>query len=364
MPVPKRVLKGVLVVAVITLALAVIYVWETELVDGEQALVGAPPSQRFANAKKSKVKLVDEAKRKQIAYPSPEVFAGVKKFVFFIAHARSGHSIIGSMMDAHPHVVIANEFALFRKDRFPQLNKVPDGEMWKKNLFRRLYNDSTRDAVGQRTETIKGYSLEMKGLWQGKYDGKIEAIGDKSGSCSINRYLSDKEGFKRDYAKLKRQLSIPIRVIFVVRNPFDIISTNVNYQKSTKDEYRNRKLAVQSSDNATKLDITQTFLKDKIAAFFTHTQAAIEARDVIGRVNVLQVHNCDLVDHPKETMSRIFKFLEVEASDNFLDACAAKVFKSVHRSRNTVEWSPELIAIVEKNMKKYKMYDRYSFTSD
>ena len=38
---------------------------------------------------------------------------GVEKFVFFVGYPRSGHSIIGSVMDAHPDIVIAHEYFLF-----------------------------------------------------------------------------------------------------------------------------------------------------------------------------------------------------------------------------------------------------------
>ena len=34
-------------------------------------------------------------------------------FLFFVGYARSGHSIIASMLDAHPNVVIAHKYALF-----------------------------------------------------------------------------------------------------------------------------------------------------------------------------------------------------------------------------------------------------------
>ena len=34
---------------------------------------------------------------------------GVEKFVFFVGYARSGSSIVGSMVDAHPNMIIANE---------------------------------------------------------------------------------------------------------------------------------------------------------------------------------------------------------------------------------------------------------------
>lgn len=39
----------------------------------------------------------------------------VKTFVFFLGHSHSGHSIIGSLMDSHPHMVISHEVGIFRK---------------------------------------------------------------------------------------------------------------------------------------------------------------------------------------------------------------------------------------------------------
>ena len=51
--------------------------------------------------------------RANLAKLPSEVINGIKKFVFFVGYAcaRSGHSIVGSLMDAHPHVVIAHEFS-------------------------------------------------------------------------------------------------------------------------------------------------------------------------------------------------------------------------------------------------------------
>ena len=37
----------------------------------------------------------------------------VEKFVFFVGYRRSGHSMIGSVMDAHPDMIIAHEYLLF-----------------------------------------------------------------------------------------------------------------------------------------------------------------------------------------------------------------------------------------------------------
>ena len=39
----------------------------------------------------------------------------VKTFVFFLGYPHSGHSIVGSLMDGHPQIVISNELDLFTK---------------------------------------------------------------------------------------------------------------------------------------------------------------------------------------------------------------------------------------------------------
>ena len=68
-----------------------------------------------------------------------EVSSGIKKLVFFVGYPRSGHSIVGALMDAHPHVVIPHEYFLFAQ--FRTLNQAPD-KNWRDNLFNALYNKS------------------------------------------------------------------------------------------------------------------------------------------------------------------------------------------------------------------------------
>ena len=46
---------------------------------------------------------------------SQSVVEGVEKFVLFVGYPRSGHSLIASVMDAHPDIVIAHEYLIFLK---------------------------------------------------------------------------------------------------------------------------------------------------------------------------------------------------------------------------------------------------------
>ena len=57
-----------------------------------------------------------------------DVIDGIKMFVMFIGYPRSGHSIVGSLMDAHPHMVIANEFMLLRNWKYFSDRQKESGE--------------------------------------------------------------------------------------------------------------------------------------------------------------------------------------------------------------------------------------------
>lgn len=70
-----------------------------------------------------------------------------------------------------------------------------------------------------------------------------------------------------------------------------------------------------------------------VAWLFEMVYAVEEMIELLGSENVMEVHNCELVDKPRKTLSRIFHFLEVDTSEQVLEVCAAKVFRSVSMSR-------------------------------
>ena len=103
----------------------------------------------------------------------------IKKFILFIGYPRSGHSIVGSLMDAHPHMVIANEFLLLRNWKYFSDREKEYGESnpfykHKSYLFNTLYRWSywdTTDGFRSEQNTKKNYTLSIdSSLWQGKFD--------------------------------------------------------------------------------------------------------------------------------------------------------------------------------------------------
>ena len=73
-----------------------------------------------------------------------ELYDGVQTFVLFIGHARSGHSLIGAILDAHPEIIISHEYnAISKWDD----NKTKSSDKLKTRLFYDLHSFSQFQAM-------------------------------------------------------------------------------------------------------------------------------------------------------------------------------------------------------------------------
>ena len=350
---------------------------------------------RFANRK------LDEAPTL-----SKDDIGRIEKFVMFIGYPRSGHSIVGSLMDAHPHMVIANEFMLFKNWKYFSDREKEDGERnpFYKNkyyLFNSLYKRSYWDTTsGLRNDqnAIKNYTLSMdSSLWQGKFDKYISVIGDKSGGGTAATYLNSKSTFTRYLEELKTTVEIPIKGVHVIRNPFDQISTCVLYKDHNRlssytelaltdgvstgeinkhqskpaavSQYKSAMTALQEKGDNETFEAAK-YESDKrldycIDRLVKRASAVARIMELIGPSNVIDIHNTDLVNDPKVAIGTLCSSLEVECTPEYLEACANKVFKSVSRTRDMLLWSPKMIAKVEEEViQTYPFFNRYSFESE
>ena len=336
---------------------------------------------------------------------STNVIDHVEKFVFFIGYPRSGHSIVGSLMDAHPHMVIANEFMVFKNWKYYSDKQKESGEInpfygHKDFLFNLLYKRSYWDTIsGLRNEQskMKNYTLSMGSLWQGKFDEYISIIGDKSGSGACDSYLNSRTTFSRYLEELKTTVKVPLKAVHVVRNPYDQISTCVLYQdyelladyiqvalkenvqevsklKSDKgkttavSKYKAAMAALQAQGDIETFSAARYNAKEMlefcINRLARRASAVTKISALVGSDSVIEIHNSDLVDDPKAAIGLLCSSLEVPCSTDYLQACADKVFKSISRTRDMLVWSPEMKAKVEEVIRPYPFFRRYSFETD
>ena len=178
------------------------------------------------------------------AAPLPlSVVDGVKTFVFFIGIGRSGHSIVASILDSHPHMVVSNELNLFKL-----LNTTPCAAEDKSFLFNQIWNKSYTQANTNLKDSSKGYTLAIDGLYQGSYVSHINVIGDKMGGSTLALFLASPVQFESHLNKLRSLVNLPIKVLHVIRNPYDNIATK-SLHLGLKLQYS--KFAAVKKDNAT-----------------------------------------------------------------------------------------------------------------
>lgn len=274
----------------------------------------------------------------------------VKKFVFFIGYARSGHSIVASLLDAHPNIVIAHEFNLFRVWSGDEGSRLSN----KTYLYDRLWTNSHNAISGGRSKenSRKGYNLNIESPWQGDFK-KLHVIGDKSGAVTAQVYINDTEKFNRVLESLKKTVKVPIKVIHVVRNPYDIASTRLLYIDA----------GGKSKLNATvdhKLCDMKRLAKqvNRTITLATHVNEFLRTTDL----EVLDVHLVDIIEDQNRSLHALCNFLGVDCSPEYLNTCANKLFRKISRTRRTVIWPEELIdKMYLEIIKPFPSFWRYSF---
>lgn len=280
--------------------------------------------------------------------------ARVKLLVFFVGYGRSGHSIVGSILDAHPNIVIAHEYYLFDKVlAAPHEKRIRT----KAKLFDELYWSSYHSTVsGWRSdkETRKGYNLRINGTWQGQFDQRLSVIGDKTGGATATMYHTSPQVFKATLKRLDMLSGVPHAAIHVVRNPYDMIATVALFQASGDPDYTKVEASTTNKFN-------QVVYLERATDIVLTKAAGVRAMVAGCRLNLLEVHLEDLIASPSTVIHRMCEFLGVACAREYVNTCDQKVFKHVPRSRDVVEWPAAIRTRVDTAIQQFSFFNRYSF---
>ena len=297
---------------------------------------------------------------KQFSPLSSSEVEQVKTFIFFLGHARSGHSIVGSILDAHPHIILAHEAKLFMTMNADLSRKKPLYTK-KSTILNVLWNNSFHSStLGLRTEERKalkkGYTLSIDGLYQGMFVPPIQVIGDKSGGKTTALFMTKPLKWEQVFFKLKSVLNIPIKVIQVIRNPYDNIATSVLYKT------KGINVATVKQSNET-YEIDASFIKSHIDKYFDFYRS-IQMLRYKYNLNFMAVHGKDLIEDPKATILSMCNFLGVSCSDDYLETCDNKIFKTESKTRYKIAWTKDMISAIQDYIMNFDSLKRYySFDS-
>jgi hypothetical protein len=249
-------------------------------------------------------------------------FTKVQAYCMFVCHARSGHSLFGSLLDAHPNMIVAHEFNTLEFVR-RGLNRD--------QLFFGLLQQSRQFTESGRT--WNRYVYKVPDQWHGRYD-KLRVIGDKMGSVSAAALARDGQLLPR----LRKIAQAPVKIFRVIRNPFDNIATLSLYH------YREN------------LDAT-------IERYFFLCAAIKKIQRNHPPQDWLDIRHEDLIAQPRKILRASCGFLGVTAHRHYLDCCASIVFESPRRRRRSITWSPAQRRKVENKIRQYDHLAGYSFDS-
>ncbi len=248
-------------------------------------------------------------------------FKNIETCCFFIGYPRSGHSIISSVMDAHPNCLIAHRMDSIRY--FEMGYKLLD-------IFYLMLRNSER--FGKSNRKLTAYEYNIPNQWQGRFS-TLKVIGDQEGKWSTLRLANRPEVLE----KLLQIKTVKLRFIHVIRNPFDNIST----------------WALRTADDIDSRTLKYFDLVEKVASIQKH----------LAPEQILNIRHEEFIKEPEKWIKTIFNFIDLEIDTPFIKDCTSIIFQKENKSRNKVKWSLESIEKVENKMKEYPFFDGYSFHS-
>lgn len=250
---------------------------------------------------------------------------GVTTYCLFLGHARSGHSIVGALLDAHPSVTISDELDALRY--------LSAGFSRRQLLYGSLVV-SRHQGRTQRRKAGRGgsvYSYHVPGQWQGR-QRELRVIGDSQAGWTTRRLARDPQLL----VDLERRMgSVRLRFIHVVRNPFDNIATMMMRGGRS--------------------------FESAFSQYASNCDAIPSLAERIGPGRMCRLRHEQLVQLPRDTLAELCRFLGVEPTDDYLAACAGILYRQPSRSREHVEWSGEWIARVRELIVRHEFLGGYSF---
>ena len=280
----------------------------------------------------------------------------VEKFVLFIGHGRSGHSIIGAMIDAHPNAVIAHEYRVLR----PCVLKEDIQIQSKAALFNGLYGNSYNNSkYGWRSDrgTKKGYNLHIQSRWVGSFS-QLKVIGDKGAGMLSRMFESNFTRTTACFNLLKETIKIPIVIFHVIRNPFDMIATFLADMHQVPNV---REMLLEGK----KLTLKPAFIMRAAWAVFRKAEASLKAinSDAMKDLVVVEIHIGRFTKYPREHITKICEALSIPCPARYIEACYEKVYKNISKSREIIEWDDNVVNKILETMKKFPFFSGYTFSS-
>jgi hypothetical protein len=249
-----------------------------------------------------------------------DLFNQVETYCMFVGYPRSGHTLIGALLDAHPDAIIGNGVDALK---FVKLG------FGRQQLFSLLLEDSQLAARDGRKNN--NYSYVVPNQWQGKFR-TLKVIGDKRGGLSTRSLALDPALLTR----LRQTVGAKLRVIHIVRNPYDNIAT----------------ICLRRADQS---------LEKSIHEYFALCRKVGDIKSRLEPAELIEMRHEAFVADPRGGLTDYCRLLGLDAPPDYLEDCAGTVFEAPRRTRFKVEWAAADIENVARQMEAFPFLVGYHF---
>lgn len=253
---------------------------------------------------------------------TPEELGQLRSFCLFLGYPRSGSTLLASMLTSHPDVLLGHELDVVGFVRW---------HASRNQLFHAIRASFDEfEKAGRRWE---GYDYRIGTPGADGYRN-LAVIGDKEAALSTVR-------IGRDFSLVERTaetVAIPLKLVHVVRNPFDNIATM--YLRG-------------------RYPILRLPLAACIGDFARMAQTVERVKSGNRQGDVFELHFETLVERPRESLERLCSFLALDPEGDHLDAAAA-IVQAPKPSRDRVAWSTSDVRAVEAIIESSRAHHVYS----
>lgn len=293
----------------------------------------------------------------QLSVPRAEYFNNVHTMALTIGFPRSGSSLVGYLLTAHPHIVMAHE----PKGNIPydiaDIVLLMDCILYTDQMrFRKAKEAQNTKAdnsvslpsgdIKPRTFYAKNRYVFVPNQWQNRYKS-LEVIGIKQ-SLSITVSLL-KEGVLIKLKENVNRKNIDLKFIFTIRNPYDMIATAII-------NWANKRGITKQSDK-------QKMLGSNIRKYLNQCEKNTKLLSRINPQSVFKNRHEDMVASPVKQLTKLCRFLEVSAPPDYLDDCASTVYNKPRKSRYELDWTEEQKEEVAEMISRYDFLSGYDWSS-
>ncbi len=276
--------------------------------------------------------------------------AEVRTWVQFAGFPRSGHSLVGSVIDAHPDAVVAHELDL--------MGLVGNGFSREEIASLVCANSAEFERNGR---SWNGFGYQVPAGAGGRSERPL-VLGDKKADWAVRRV-------HRDPGLLSRLASLlpgaRAAWVMVVRNPFDNVATmslrtgrhydRIRIGASTPQAFR-RKL-----NRAQGHRVPAEVLPEMVEDYATLCVGVAQMKARVPAGDWFELRHEDLVADPELWFGRLFTFVGLPVTPGFLRGATASVSSQVNRTRHQTRWSPDARGRVEQLVSEHSFLQGYDF---